>query len=73
METEKELTDTILKMTLKIRYEYPELSKYLVEMPETIPDTNVPEINIQTLKDYHESLLSLLNKYAPNHTATENK
>jgi hypothetical protein len=73
MQTEKELNDAILKMTLKIRNEYPELSKYLVEMPETIPDTNTPEINIKILKDYYESLNSILKKYAPNHTATENK
>lgn len=69
METEKELTDAILNMTLKIRNEYPELSKYLVEMPITIPDTNNPEINIKILKDYYESLHSILKQYAPNHPA----
>ncbi|MFV8466766.1 hypothetical protein [Flavobacterium sp. LB1P62] len=70
METEEELNDTILKMTLKIRNEYPELSKYLAEMPATIPDTNNPEINIKILNDYYESLNSILKEYAPNHTTT---
>lgn len=73
MKTEKELNDAILKMTLKIRNEYPELSKYLVEMPETIPDTNNPKINIKILKDYYESLNSILKKYSPNHTIKEDK
>ncbi len=73
METEKELNDAILKMTLAIRNEYPELSKYLIEMPVTVPDTNRPEITIKILKDYYQSLQSILKKYAPNHKATENK
>jgi Holliday junction resolvasome RuvABC endonuclease subunit len=73
METEKELNDAIIKITLKIRSEYPELLKYLVEMPVTIPNTNSPEINIKILKDYYESLNSLLKEYTPNHAAIENK
>lgn len=73
METEKELNDAIQKMTLKIRNEFPELLKYLVEMPVTIPDSNNPGINIKILKDYYESLGSILKQYAPNHTAIENK
>lgn len=73
METEKELNDAILKMTLTIRNEYPELSKYLIEMPVTVPDSNRPEITIKILKDYYQSLQSILNKYAPNHTVAENK
>lgn len=73
METEKELNDAIQKMTLKIRNEFPELLKYLVEMPVTIPDSNNPGIDIKILKDYYESLDSILKQYAPNHTAIENK
>ena len=47
MKTEKELNDAILKITMKIRNDYPELSKYLSEMPVTIPDITNPEINIK--------------------------
>ncbi|MFV5701260.1 hypothetical protein ACM55F_05245 [Flavobacterium sp. XS2P12] len=68
METEKQLNDAILKMTLTIQNEYPELSKYLIEMPVTIPDASNPQINIKTLKDYYESLNSILKEYTPNHT-----
>ena len=48
---------------MKIRTDYPELSKYLEEMPTTIPDIKNPEINIKILQDYYNSLESLLKKY----------
>lgn len=68
METEKQLNDAILKMTLKIQNEYPELSKYLIEIPMTVPNSANPEINTKILKDYYESLNSILKEYTPNHT-----
>ena len=52
---------------------YPELSKYLGEMPVTIPDSTNSEINIKTLKEYYDSLISLLKKYAPSHTIAKDK
>lgn len=67
MKTEKEIEDAILKITMKIQNQYPELSKYLAEMPVTIPDVKTPEINIKNLQEYYNSLLALLNKYTPNH------
>ncbi|MFV8373271.1 hypothetical protein [Flavobacterium sp. LB2P74] len=72
MKTEKELNDAILKITMKIRNEYPELSKYLSEMPITIPEISNPEINIKTLSDYYESLENILKKYSPNHNHNSN-
>jgi hypothetical protein len=72
MKTEKELNEAILKITMKIRNEYPELSKYLSEMPVTIPDDSDPEINIKILKDYYESLENILKKYVPNHHPDSN-
>ncbi len=67
MKNEHQITDDILKVTMVIRNEYPELLKYLNEMPETIPDVNKPTINIDILQEYYNSLLDLLRKYAPNH------
>lgn len=67
MKTEKKIEDAILKITMKIQNQYPELSKYLAEMPVTIPDVKTPEINIKNLQEYYNSLLALLNKYIPNH------
>ena len=67
MKTKKEIEDAILKITMEIQNQYPELSKYLAEMPVTIPDVKTPEINIKNLQEYYNSLLALLNKYIPNH------
>lgn len=55
----------ILATTLLIHKRFPELSKYLEEMPITIPDMNSPVISNQVLMDYDESLRVLLHKYSP--------
>jgi len=52
-----------------IREKYPELSKYVSEMPITIPDVESPEINAKILTDYYDSLEAILENYAQNHTA----
>ncbi len=67
MKNENELTTQIIEITMHIREEHPELSKYLTEMPVTIPDVKNPEINSKELQDYIDSLEELFNKYAPNH------
>jgi hypothetical protein len=63
METEKELNAKIMAITLEIQEKHPELSKYLEEMQVTIPDESNPEINIKILKEYYESLKSMLKEY----------
>lgn len=63
MESEKELNEKIMAITMKIHKEYPELSKYLNELPVTIPIENNPEINNRVLTDYYESLVKLLSTY----------
>lgn len=67
MKTEKELNNRIMKITMLIKKDYPELSKYLLELPETIPDVKNPEMNNKVLKEYLNSLKEILDKYAPNH------
>jgi len=67
METENELNNEILKTTMLIHDKFPELSKYIIEMPVTIPDVNDPEINIKSLRKYRDSLNTLLNKFASTH------
>ena len=69
MKTEKELNNDILKITLTIQEKFPELSKYIAEMPVTISDIDNPEINIKNLKDYYDSLDNLLKKYATSHSS----
>jgi hypothetical protein len=68
MKTETELNENILKMTMTIRNEFPELMKFLNEMPVTIPTEEAPEINNKILQEYYNSLETLLRKYAPNHS-----
>ena len=67
METERGLNDKILKITMTIQEEYPELSKYLEEMPDTITNENNSGINIKNLREYYYSLNSLVKNYAREH------
>ncbi|OFY52153.1 MAG: hypothetical protein A2W85_12080 [Bacteroidetes bacterium GWF2_41_31] len=60
---EQDLNEKILKITMRINDHYPELSKYLEEMPVTVPSEKDPEITLNQLKSYYESLNSLLQKY----------
>ena len=68
MKTEEELNADILKVTMAIRDKYPELSKYILEMPVTVPNVKNPAIDLKNLQDYYNSLNEILKKYAPNHT-----
>jgi hypothetical protein len=63
MKTKEEWNSKILNITLKIKEQYPELSKYLEEMPITIPDKKFPIITPKILQDYFNSLTALLNNY----------
>ena len=60
MKTLRELNADILNITMTIQEKYPELSKYLAEMPVTISDEINPEINSKILHEYYDSLEMLL-------------
>lgn len=62
METIEELNAKIMALTTKILDEHPELSKLIDEMPLSIPNESNPEITIQTLNEYYDSLQTMLNK-----------
>ena len=66
------MNSKILKITMTIMDQYPELSKYIEEMPVTIPNENNPEITQSNLKLYYESLSLMLNKYKTEHPIIEN-
>ena len=51
MKTLNEINADILNITMTIREKYPELSKYLLEMNETIPNEIHPRIKMQTLQN----------------------
>ena len=67
METEKEINAKILKVTMVIHENYPELSKYLNEMPITIPIDSRPEVNVKNLQKYYETLVELFRNYVAEH------
>lgn len=67
LQMEKALNEKILKVTLKIQNDFPELYTFIEEMSVTIPDTNDPEINLNNLKKYYNSLEVVLNNYKPTH------
>ncbi len=52
---------------MTIQEKYSELSEYLGELPVTIPDTESPEINMENLRVYFDSLTSLLENYIREH------
>lgn len=68
MKTESGINNNILKATKEIQEKFPELSKYLTEMPVTIPNIYTPEINSKSLNEYNDSLDILLKKYSTNHS-----
>jgi len=67
----KDLNAKILKITMMIMDHHPELSQFLEEMPVTVPSENDPEITLNHLKSYYESLISLLRKYKVDYPKTE--
>ena len=69
MQTIEEINQKILLRTLSIGANYPELSKYIEEMPITIPNLENPQITLQNLKEYYHSLNVLVINYASTHIA----
>jgi hypothetical protein len=70
MEKEKKLNEQILEITLRIRDQYPELSKYIEEMPVTVPDEKHPEVTLKSLQSYYDSLRSVVDKYMQEHSGS---
>ena len=67
LKTVDELNADILKITMKIKALYPELSRDLSEMPETIPNQAHPKMDADSLTAYYSSLEKLLKSYSLTH------
>lgn len=61
------LNQKILAITMLIEEKHPELSKYLLEMPVTVPNQDHPNIDEEMLMDYYQSLGKLLKDYDIEH------
>lgn len=64
MKTKQELNEDINGITMVISENYPELSKYINEMPITIPIKQDSQITLKDLSEYYNSLYALVNQYA---------
>lgn len=67
MESKNELNDNIRLITLKIQEDYPELVKYMNEIPRSLSSGTEKKVNNNELKDYLASLNDLLETYAKEH------
>ena len=67
MESINDLNLKITNITMLIQEKYPELINFLNEIQITIPKEQSPEINISILKDYFNSLDTLLKDYILEH------
>ena len=65
MQTKTELEQRIISITGKIHKEFPELVKYITEIPIHI--SAEAEGNIKNLEDYYSSLEEIINKYSKTH------
>jgi len=63
MRTEKEILQDILDITMEISNKFPELTKFIKEMPLSTPDKDDFEINNKDLEEYYNSLRELLTNY----------
>lgn len=67
MKTQAQQEQDILNITIKIHKLFPELSKYISEMPETFSSEGKEVINSKTLKEYYNSLSKMLQEYSKTH------
>lgn len=68
---EREFDSKILKITTMILEKHPELYQYIGEMNETIPDEKNPHLTLKNLKNYYNSLESMLDRYVKEHAKSE--
>lgn len=66
MKTANEISKDIINTTVGIEQDFPELLKYINEMPVSIPNVSQPEITVDNLKDYSDSLNEMVTKYSKN-------
>ncbi len=73
MNTKAELEQNIIQITMKIDKEFPELSKYLKEIPFKATHKDKEVISIENLKEYYDSLMEMLGEYAKTHKGIDVK
>jgi len=72
LDIEKALNSKIMKLTLKIQDECPELAKFIEETPDNLHAHTDPEITLRNLKAYADSLEDMHKKYMRDHKQNVN-
>lgn len=67
MEFQNDVNQKIILATLKIQENFPELTKYLDEMPEHFEFTTHKGVEKKDLNDYLDSLNQLVETFEKNH------
>lgn len=67
MKTLQDIENQIIRLTLSIEVNYPELYATLDENPITIPSKGHLDMNIKIMEDYLESLKQILKQYIKTH------
>jgi len=70
MKAKTQLNQDIINITTIINQEFPELSKYISEMPVIFSEKENEEINNKNLEAHYHSLVELVNNYSNTHTST---
>jgi hypothetical protein len=70
MKTLQEIENQIIRLTMSIEINYPELYATLDENPIAIPSKAHPDMNINIMEDYLESLKQILKQYTKTHNKT---
>ncbi len=63
MKTETELNNDIFNLTIAIQRRFPELARYISELPVALPCKADAHINVRALTDYYNSLNLLQKDY----------
>ncbi len=70
MKTNLEWEEDITTITLKIRKEYPELTKYISELP--LNNSGDGQVNGKHLEDYYNTLDEIVRNYGKTHAGSTN-
>jgi hypothetical protein len=70
---ERDLNRKIIEITTRIKDHYPQLTKFLEEMPIAATDETNMEVTLRNLKSYYDSLNTMLNKYISEQSDNSNQ
>ena len=73
MNTESEINNKIISLVNEIKDKYPELAKYIAEIPVKDVFKDSSEISNKNLLDYYNTLKTIFDKYAAEHAGYKKK